>query len=142
MSYDLRVWERPVGQADPVSFEEASRTLLELERLEPGPNPKFIALAEQMAARYPVMGQEAAVERDDDSDAIWISDPVAGARGCTSAVWAFELPTEDHVHALRFVVERANALGLTVFDDQLGMVFISPDRVLLPFAKTKQSCGL
>lgn len=132
MSYDLRVWERPVGQADPVSFEEASRTLLELERLEPGPNPKFIALAEQMATRYPVMGQESAVERNDDSDAVWISDPVAGARNCTSAVWAFELPTEDHVHALRFVVERANALGLTVFDDQLGMVFISPDRVLPP----------
>lgn len=81
-----------MGQPDPVSFEEASRTLLELERLEPGPNPKFIALGEQMAARYPVMGKKSAVERDDnDSDAVWIGDPVAGAKRCAGAVWAFEL---------------------------------------------------
>ncbi|MGJ7558876.1 hypothetical protein ACSFBI_33410 [Variovorax sp. RB3P1] len=130
MSYDLRAWERPVGQADPASFEEASQILLELERLKPGPNPRFIELAEKMAERYPVQGQGASSHRDNGSDAAWVGDPVVDARGCMRAVWAFALPTGDRVRVLRFVVESANSLGLTVFDDQLGMAFIPPGRVL------------
>jgi hypothetical protein len=75
---------------------------------------------------------EAMVEREDDGDSPWIGDPIAEARDCNSAVWAFSLPPEDRLRLLSAVVRRADALGLTVFDDQLGLVFCPPDRVLPP----------
>ncbi|MDA7418513.1 hypothetical protein PGB34_19250 [Xenophilus arseniciresistens] len=135
MSHDIRIWERPMGQPNPTSLEEAGRTMQALERLRPGLNPKFMALAERMAARYPVLGREqqfVSATEDDGNGAAWLGDPREQAKNCTEAVWAFELPTEDPVRALRFVVDNANALGLTVLDDQIGMVFVPPDQVLPP----------
>jgi hypothetical protein len=120
VSYDLRIWEQPADEAIPDSFEAAVRIWSKLEGLEPGPNPKFAALAERM------------IELEDDGDSPWIGDPLAQAKDWSSAVWGFSLPLESRVHLLHAVVKRANALGLTVFDDQLGLMFCPPDRVLPP----------
>lgn len=120
MSYDLRVWEPPAGQALPTSFEEALRNWFGLELLEPGPNPKFSALAAQMVAYK------------DCGDAPWVGDPVAEARNCRKAVWTFQLPAENRMKLLGAVVKRANALGLTVLDDQVGLALVAPNRVLPP----------
>jgi glyoxylase-like metal-dependent hydrolase (beta-lactamase superfamily II) len=120
MSYDLRVWEPPAGQAIAGSFEQALRNWFELELLEPGPNPKFSALAARMAA-YRECG-----------DAPWVGDPVADAARCRKAVWTFQLPADNRMQLLSAVVKHANALGLTVLDDQLGLALVAPDRVLPP----------
>lgn len=101
MSYDLRVWEH--HGTEPASFEAATQTLLALERLRPGQNPKFVALGQQLAARFP---QHRCGDAGD------------------AAVWAFALPPDDRVPLLQFVVEAANALGLVVLDDQLGIAFL------------------
>lgn len=120
MSYDLRVWEPPAGQATPASFEAALRSWFELELLEPGPNPKFAALAAQMVA-YKGCG-----------DAPWVGDPIADANNCRKAVWTFQLPADNRMQLLCAVVQRANALGLTVLDDQQGLALLAPNRVLPP----------
>ena len=120
MSYDIRIWEQPADEAAPNTFEAAVRIWSNLEGRELGPNPKFAALAERMA------------ELEEEDDSPWISDPVAEAKDCSSAVWSFSLPPEKRVHLLHMVVKRANALGLTVFDDQLGLMFCPPNRVLPP----------
>lgn len=120
MSYDLRIWEHPAGQATPASLEEAARRGMELEQLAPGFNPKFAELAEQMVAY------------SGSANASWIGSPVANARNCSRAVWSFALPSENRVHLLCVVVKLANALGLTVWDDQLGLALIPPDVVLPP----------
>lgn len=120
MSYDLRVWEPPAGQATPASFEAALRSWFELELVEPGPNPKFAALAAQMAAYK------------DYGDAPWVGDPVADAKACRKAVWTFQLPADNRMQLLVAVVRRANALGLTVLDDQLGLALAAPNQVLPP----------
>lgn len=120
MSYDLRVWEPPAGQAIPTSFEEALRSWFGLELVEPGPNPKFAALAAQMVAYK------------DCGEAPWVGDPVAEARNCRKAVWTFQLPAEDRMKLLGAVVKRANALGLTVLDDQVGLALVAPNHVLPP----------
>lgn len=120
MSYDLRVWEPPAGRAIPVSFEEALRSWFELELLEPGPNPKFAALAAQMVA-YQGGG-----------DAPWTGDPVVDAKNCRKAVWTFALPADNRMQLLSVVVKLANALGLTVLDDQQGLALVAPHAVLPP----------
>lgn len=120
MSYDLRVWEPPAGQALPTSFEEALRNWFGLELLEPGPNPKFAALAAQMVAYK------------DCGDAPWDGDPAKDAKSCRKAVWTFSLPAENRMKLLGAVVKRANALGLTVLDDQVGLALVAPNRVLPP----------
>ncbi len=120
MSYDLRVWEPPAGQALAGSFEQALRNWFELELLEPGPNPKFAALAARMVAYK------------DCGDAPWEGDPVADAKRCRKAVWTFSLPAENRMKLLAAVVKRANALGLTVLDDQVGLALVAPNHVLPP----------
>jgi len=120
MSYDIRVWDLPADHASPDSFEAAARQWSRLEALEPGPNPKFAALATAMRAL------------SDDDDSPWVGDPVASAQNCHRAVWVFELPGQERARLLYAVVKLANGIGLTVLDDQLGLVFCPPDRVLPP----------
>lgn len=118
MSYDLRIWETPPGQTLPKSFEEAASAVFALERLEAAPNPKFMALAAQMA-RYKGCGEGP-----------WIGDLVAEAQRCNRGAWVFLLPVESRMRLMYVVVRMANDLGLTVLDDQLGMVLLPPQTVL------------
>lgn len=120
MSYDIRIWEHPVGLERPDSFEAAVRPGLELETRTEGQNPKFVQLATGLR------------NLSDDDNSPWVSDPVASAQRCQRLVWAFELPDRERVRLLYTVIKLANALGLTVLDDQLGLVFCPPDRVFPP----------
>jgi len=140
MSYDIRIWEHPTGRPTPTSLEEAGRTMLELEKTRPGVNPKFIALAQKMveghtySAMYP-SGDRAA------QDATWLGNPVQQAKELEKAVWAVELPEEDRVGMLRFMVDTATGLGLAVFDEQIGMAFL-PGGIVLPQAQRALWDGL
>lgn len=119
MSYDLRIWEPPPGHALPATFEEAARTAFSLEGPEAAAaHPKFAALAAQMAA-YKGCGE-----------APWVGDPVADAKRCGRGVWVFQLPADHRIQLLHVVVKLANALGLAVLDDQLGLALLPPHGVL------------
>ncbi|TXT38984.1 MAG: Uncharacterized protein FD135_2518 [Comamonadaceae bacterium] len=140
MSYDIRIWEHPAGRPTPTTLEEAGRSMLELEKTRPGVNPKFIALAQKMieghtySAMYP-SGDRAA------QDATWLGNPVQQAKELAKAVWAVELPEEDRVGMLRFMVDNATGLGLAVFDEQIGMAFL-PGGIVLPQAQRAMWDGL
>lgn len=101
-------------------FEEAARSVFALEGQEADAHPKFKALAEQMAA-YKGCGE-----------APWLGDPVAEAQRCTRRVWVFSLPADNRMRLLHTVVRLANALGLSVLDDQLGLALLAPKTVLPP----------
>lgn len=118
MSYDLRIWETPPGHALPATFEEAARAAFSLDGPEPTVHPKFAALAAQMVA-YKGCGE-----------APWVGDPVAEAQRCTRGVWVFQLPADHRMQLLHVVVKLANALGLAVMDDQLGLALLPPHGVL------------
>lgn len=120
MSYDLRIWEIPADQPQPALFEEAARFVFALEGQEAGAHPKFKALAEQMAA-YKGCGE-----------APWVGDPVAEAQRCSRRVWVISLPADNRMQLLYTVVRLANALGLSVLDDQLGLALLAPKNVLPP----------
>lgn len=130
MSYDIRIWEHPSHRPTPTSREEVGRIMLELEKTKPGVNPKFVALAQKMiechtySDMYP-SGDRAA------ADATWLGNPVRVAKEWEKGVWGVELPSEDTVGILRFMVDSATGLGLTVFDEQIGMAFL-PGGVVLP----------
>jgi hypothetical protein len=47
------------------------------------------------------------------------------------AIFSLRLPQADRVQLLRLVVDTATALGLTVFDGQIGMVFL-PSGAVFP----------
>ena len=130
MSYDLRVWEPPAGQASPASFEEAVRGVLALEQqpASAAPNPKFAELAAQMAAQL--------ASSADHRGRVWACEAYnyrpAVAHNCRRAVWSFALPADHRVPVLCAVVKMANALGLAVLDEQLGLALVPPDGVLPP----------
>jgi hypothetical protein len=127
MSYDLRVWEQPPGQPRPGTLEDVGRTVLALEVKRPGTNPKFITLGERMSARFAAASRSLPVA----DDAVWSSDPAADARTIEDGVWVLEVPPENRVAVVFFVVETATSLGLSVLDEQLGMAFL-PGAVVLP----------
>jgi hypothetical protein len=61
---------------------------------------------------------------------VWQGDPIAIAQSWAGAVWPFSLPDGDRVAVMRALVDQATALGLVVFDDQLGMAFLPGGQVL------------
>ena len=92
--------------------------MLEFERMQPGPNPKFVELARAMRSHYP------------EAESWPRGDPVAVAESCRDAVWAFSLPNEELARMVRHVVKEATALGLVVYGDQIAMAFRPDGRVL------------
>jgi len=129
MSYDLRIWEQPRTLPMPKTVEDAGRLMLALEARKPGANPKFVQFAQKLVARYPSRDMYAPGDPD-ANDAVWMGNPVEHARNGKEAVFAISLPELDRPKIMRFVVQAANELGLTVFDDQLGMAFLPGGKVL------------
>ena len=130
MSYDVRIWEQPSDQSRPSTLEDVGRTVLALEAKRPGTNPKFIALGERMSARFATASRSLPVA----DDAVWASDPAADARTIEDAVWVLEVPPENRVAVVYFLVETATSFGLSVLDEQLGMAFL-PGASVLPEGK-------
>ncbi len=122
MNNDLSLWDGALLL--PSSFEQACGNLERLEAQRPGPNPKFLALAQALQIEPP-------------ASAGWPQILVQRAQHKLEAVWHLSLPADDLVTALRAVVERATALGLVVFSEALGMVFL-PGGAVLPPAMQEQ----
>ena len=61
---------------------------------------------------------------------MWAGDPVHETQTCDEAVYAISLLYTKRMGIMRLVVDTAMALGLTVFDDQIGMAFLPSGEVL------------
>ncbi len=140
MSYDIRIWEQLANRTAPQSLKDAGRTMMELEKISPGANPKFVALAAKMVESHTYSAMYESGDRA-AQDATWFGNPVQQAKDLEKAVWAVALPDEDRVNILRFMVDNAAGLGLTVFDEQLGMAFL-PNGTVLPRDKQAMWDGL
>lgn len=126
MTYLLRIWEHSARFPEPVTFEIASQTARALQTAKAAANPKFRALALQLLKHHPSQASDPTYPHS-----AWRGDPLKDAQTGDDALFTLELPPADRVELLRLVVDQAAALGLTVFDDQDGMVFL-PSGTVLP----------
>lgn len=117
MNNDLSLWDGALLL--PASFDQACLGLERLEAQRPGPNPKFLALAQALQAQPRV-------------ESGWSAPLAERVRRAPEAVWNLSLPADDLVSALQAVVNQATALGLVVFSEPLAMVFLPGGGVLPP----------
>ena len=124
MSFDLQIWEQPNTLPTPDTVAQAGQISLTLQQRKAPINPKFVEFARQLVASYPS-------QKSDPANAVWVGDPVGEAQTCDDAVFSISLPPVNRLGLLRLVADTATALGLTVYDDQIGMAFL-PTGVVLP----------
>lgn len=117
MNNDLSLWDGTLLL--PTSFDEACRALERLQSQRPGPNPKFLSMAQALQSQ-PI------------GDGGWVQALDERAMRLPDAVWNMSLPADGLVQALQAVVHQATALGLVVFSEPLGMVFLPGGGVLPP----------
>jgi hypothetical protein len=126
MTYLLRIWEHSALLPEPVTFELASQTARALQATQSSANPKFTTLVLQLLKHHPSQASDPTCLHS-----AWRGDPLKDAQTGADALFTLGLPPADRVELLRLVVDQAAALGLTVFDDQDGMVFL-PSGTILP----------
>lgn len=117
MKNDLSLWDGTLLL--PASFDQARLGIQRLEARRPGPNPKFLALAQALQSQ---------ATADDE----WVQALAERARRLPDAVWSLSLPAEGLVQVLQAVVHHATGLGLVVFSEPLGTVFLPGGGVLPP----------
>jgi hypothetical protein len=111
-----------------------TKTFLDLQEVNDGLNPMFVEFARQLVARYPSSDMFAAGDRD-ALDSVWAGNPLNQAKKEERALFGISLLGDDKLGVMRHLVQVANAAGLTVFDDQLGMAFLPNGQVLPPEAQ-------
>jgi len=89
-------------------------------------NANFVALVKQLLEHHPSQACNPTC-----THLVWGGDPLKEAQDNDRAIFSLRLPQADRVALLRLVVDTATALGLTVLDEQLGMVFL-PSGAVLP----------
>lgn len=100
--------------------------MLALQGVKAPANPKFIDLVQQLLKRHPSQASDPSCPHS-----TWGGDPLKDALINRERLFCLSLPPANRVEMLRLVVETASVRGLTVFDDQIGMVFF-PSGVVLP----------
>jgi hypothetical protein len=106
-------------------------------RDEPAPvNPRYVELASTMLEEFPT--REMLVERgEDERDSVWLNSPLNEARQITQAVWHMDLPTDQGPQVLAKLVKYGTQLGLTMYNDQLGIGFL-PDGGVIPSERAEE----
>jgi hypothetical protein len=120
MTYILHIWEHPL----PASVAEADQIHTQLSAQKTAQNPKFIELAKCLTARHPCI----TTLDDEDPDAVWSDGPLDGKT--ERAVYSIGIQTDFLNVVVPFVVSTANALGLTVYDMQVGEAHLTNNVVL------------
>jgi len=134
MSYVLHIWEKPSDQPWPTTVEEAAKRVEGLKRINPGQNPKFVALAKRLTERYPCITSRQAEEMP-ESELAWSDGPLDGKTA--NAVYGVGVRVALLGEVRPFVVDQAKLLGLNVFDPQAGEVFLANGKVLrVPFSSS------
>jgi hypothetical protein len=122
MSYVIHIWQTPI----PTSVPQADKICDRLQDKEGRQNPKFIELAKLLTQRYPCRSQMAGDE--DDDQGVWHDEPLDGIS--PNPVLALGILSDYVIEVMPFVVETANALGLTVYDTQAGECYLPSGQVL------------
>ncbi len=117
MKNDLSLWDSTL--LTPTSFDQARLGMASLEAQRPGPNPKFLALAQALRSQPRL-------------DAGWAQTLVDQAAQRPEAVWSMSLPAKGLIQTLQAVVQQATGLGLVVWSEPLGMVFLPGGGVMPP----------
>ncbi len=123
--YQIYIWVQSKDQPEPTTFEAASQTMLALQTSDAPANAKFVALVEELLKHHPSQACDPGC-----THLVWGGDPLKEAQDNDQAIFSLHLPQADRVALLRLVVETATAQGLTVFDAQIGMVFLASGVVL------------
>ncbi len=100
--------------------------MLALQGTKAAANPKFVELVQQLLKHHPSQASDPGCPHS-----AWGGDPFKDALTDKESLFCLSLPPANRVELLRLVVDTANVLGLTVLDDQIGMVFF-PSGAVLP----------
>jgi hypothetical protein len=106
MSYNIDITSEPVPDDDEEAWEMLE-TLRDLPDSSPGQH--FIPLYEKLTARYPCI-----MEPNEDSP--WSDGPLINNFGQKHALLGLIYQAVDD--ALPFIIQTANEMGFTVFDEQ------------------------
>jgi hypothetical protein len=130
MSYTLHIWDEPV----PATVEEADQIASELGRLaSQGPvNPKYAEAALQITTRFPFIDDPEA-----EADEVWSDGPLTPAAG--QRLWGVGILSQHAGEVQPFVVSTSNALGLVVYDFQLGKAYLPDGKVLSSGPRSKST---
>lgn len=126
MSYVVHLWEH----AAPDTLKAAQALHERLSAMPPPPGNKFGALAQALIQRFPVEVGGAAPSSDAEGGepAEWVESVPDG--NSPGAVYSLAVYGDGIDRLLPFLIDTANALGLTVYDDQAGQVFLPGGWVL------------
>jgi hypothetical protein len=123
MSYVLQIWETPI----PSTVQEAADINKQLQDQEGPQNPKFIALANQLTKRYPCISQLTG-EEEGYEEVVWSDGPLDGET--SNPVYGVGITSNHIAEVLPFVVQTAQSLGLTVYDEQAGQTHLPSGQLL------------
>lgn len=117
MSYDLAVLLPAVPEDDESAWEHLSDIQDRMGEEEGGANvPLFLQLIERLTARYPDL-----TKCGPDEESPWSDGPMTG--NVLPELFYFGMSFSNAAVVVPFVVQEANALGLTVFDVQTEEIF-------------------
>ena len=116
MSYNLVILKPPVPSDDAAAWQLARDHAM---HPPPGETPQvFHDLIDRVTARYPCICD---LPDDQADDGAWSDGPLRNNAGHAATILGLANERVDEVQP--FVVETATALGLIVFDEQVGRIF-------------------
>jgi len=121
MSYVIHIWEHEVPQSMAQALQLHERLL---ESAGPPPTARFAALLARLVRRFPA--EVGGVEADEPT---WV-EPAPPRVDTEGAVLSLALYGEGPRRLLPVLIDEADALGLTVLDDQAGCLYLPGRRQL------------
>jgi hypothetical protein len=118
MSYTLQIWESPI----PASAQEAEQICDQLSDENSEQNLKFITLAQLLTRRYPCITLLTGDEDEGYENGVWSEGPLDGV--CYQPIYGLGIAISHVAEVMPFVCKTANALGLTVYDQQTGDTYL------------------
>lgn len=127
MSYVLRVWQQPAGEAFPSNLPDTMALLTRLYGDAVPDDSVFPAFASRLTTRYPCISATDAAASLADEPA-WADGPLDGMTEV--AVYDLSLVWQAVDRVRPFVLEQARQLGLNVMDEQVGEAYFANGKVL------------
>lgn len=139
MSHSIHVWDPLLHGPVPQSLEEAMAMYVQLskaasEGAKDGVNSTFLAFAQR------VQDCVKFVPEPDETLMHLYGNFVEQARKVDEPLFSIELPLDDWIDIMKVMVKTANAFGLVIYDDNMGMVFL-PTGQIFPAEKAEMWRG-
>ena len=133
MSYTLHIWNPVLNNSlAEASFHEIGDRLVELAQITATDADRalFSELGRRMWGLYP------SDEEQDTAEEIFQDNLESEGRTVLNRLWTIQLFGGERVRVLRDIAAQANAIGLAVFDDQIGIGF-DPRLGVIPSVRTQ-----